>query len=185
MASLGDRDPKQWGSIYWRMMHTMVEAYPASDPTDALRFSTASFFESMLELLPCEECRQHYERWWTENPIEQALLGQRPLADWLARMKQSMPGAPNTRTIVARSNGNAKPRSVRELRLEQQREMYLRHQKIRSSSQPSSTPPAPQLRANARQIPRQLIAKTSAARSGVGVRGAAPKTGCKTCSGAK
>lgn len=137
MSSLANRDPKQWGSHFWRTMDSIVDAYPSANPSEQLKNATKSFFESLLELLPCQDCREHYAEWLKTHPLtEEILEGQKTLMQWVIELRGAMPSSrqsqsatasnPSPRSTVSSSSSLARPSNSRDLRLQQQTQMRQR-----------------------------------------------------------
>ena len=155
MSSLADQDPKGWGPVYWRMLAHMVNAYPLSNPSESLQTSSSSFFESLGELLPCQECREHYIDWIASNPVKESLSGQRELSDWVTLMKQAMPGNQKKRAITTEDELQARaastnPKSITSLRLQAQKRL---RQKPRSDPRGSTAAQLQQRNQTRRHLP--------------------------------
>jgi hypothetical protein len=167
MASLADTSPKTWGPHYWRTIAHMVNAYPVSNPSESLQAATEAFFESLAELLPCQECRDHYTEWLDGHPIAEVVRERKALADWVSKMKQNMPGG--TRSARAASlesqqlQAQRQPISIRELRLQAQRRLANpQSSRARSLATPTALRTAPRAKApptaSVRAVPRHRTA---------------------------
>jgi len=65
-------EPKIWGKSIWETLHYVSMDYPEKpSPLEIARF--LAFFESLITVLPCETCREHYEAYWKTHPIQGAL----------------------------------------------------------------------------------------------------------------
>lgn len=53
-------DPEYWGRGLWEMIHWVAAGYP-KEPTDEDKKSYESFYKILGQVLPCLECRKHYE----------------------------------------------------------------------------------------------------------------------------
>jgi len=61
-------EPKIWGKSIWETLHYVSMDFPAKpSPLEVSRFFV--FFESLMTVLPCETCREHYEAYWKTHPI--------------------------------------------------------------------------------------------------------------------
>jgi hypothetical protein len=125
MSSLTNSNPKVWGPVYWRMIAHVVNAYPKSDPSESLKASTEAFFESLADLLPCQDCRDHYNDWLLENPVKYSTESRSSLSLWVTNMKQSLPGGQKQHHIDNREAATQplQPKSIRELRLQAQKRL--------------------------------------------------------------
>ena len=61
----------EWGPILWSILHGLAEkAGQASLPLDEVR-EWQKFLKATGEMLPCDECRQHYLVYTKDNPLTQ------------------------------------------------------------------------------------------------------------------
>lgn len=75
------RDPREWGPTFWSTMHTVAAFYP-DHPTSEDMSNARNFFLSLVGLLPCHACAQHYAEMLARHPIENALLSKMELVKW-------------------------------------------------------------------------------------------------------
>jgi len=61
--------PSYWGSGLWKTMYAIAFDYPEV-PTELQKKAVISFFESLKVLLPCDECRKHYNEFMEKVPIK-------------------------------------------------------------------------------------------------------------------
>ena len=84
MNGMGEFDiampPDVWGPIFWHAMHIVSLAYPVQ-PTEADKAGAKAFFESLVSVLPCPICREHYAAKIKESPI--ALESKGELIYWV------------------------------------------------------------------------------------------------------
>ena len=58
-----------WGPILWSILHGLAEkAGQAAIPDDEVR-EWQNFLKATGEVLPCDECREHYLRYTKEHPL--------------------------------------------------------------------------------------------------------------------
>ena len=79
---------KVWGPAGWVFLHSCVMGYPVKiDNTSAKdrkrRAKTKEFFYSIGHVFPCIYCRESYQRFIKELPIDNHLGSRRQLAKWL------------------------------------------------------------------------------------------------------
>ena len=58
--------PSAWGPGLWKFIHTSSQNLPNAlqdDHKEAIR----QLLSSLLYLLPCEMCRNHYRQWYSEH----------------------------------------------------------------------------------------------------------------------
>ena len=79
---------KVWGPAGWVFLHSCVMGYPIKindkNPEDRKRKKkTKVFFETIGHIFPCIYCRESYQRFIKELPIDKFLDSRRKLANWL------------------------------------------------------------------------------------------------------
>ena len=79
---------KIWGPPAWVFLHTVVMGYPAKlDETLSdhvtRKNSMTMFFNHISNILPCKYCRESYNHFITEMPIDKHLSSRIELAKWL------------------------------------------------------------------------------------------------------
>ena len=79
---------KVWGPTGWVFLHSCVMGYPLKinekNPEDRKRKKkTKVFFETIGHIFPCIYCRESYQRFIKELPIDKFLESRRKLANWL------------------------------------------------------------------------------------------------------
>jgi FAD-linked sulfhydryl oxidase len=73
-------DPQSWGPNAWKFLHTLTFQYPINPSLKEQR-DAENLFSSFSTLLPCEQCRQHYDELLQLYPPQaQSRLS---LATWL------------------------------------------------------------------------------------------------------
>lgn len=91
-------DPSKWGGHIWYVMDLMVIRL---DPSNRLLENhILMFFVSLLETIPCETCREHYQHYFQEKPIETALQSKMDLAKWVYECKSSVNSRLNIKNIA-------------------------------------------------------------------------------------
>jgi hypothetical protein len=85
-SATGIRMPPQiWGPIFWATLHIASLAY-SDKPTERQKKNMKNFYESMVDVLPCPICRQHYEENLKSHPVEPALKDRNSLVIWVWEM---------------------------------------------------------------------------------------------------
>lgn len=79
---------KIWGPPAWIFLHCVVMGYPVQfDPEDSdhvyRRKGMKKFFKFITCVLPCKYCRESYNKYIKESPIENHLSSRVELARWL------------------------------------------------------------------------------------------------------
>ena len=70
----------QWGPSAWLFLHSVSFQYP-ENPTDQDKNNYKIFFESLQNILPCPNCREHYQKNIQENPMN--LESRESLIKWV------------------------------------------------------------------------------------------------------
>jgi hypothetical protein len=75
-------DPRVWGPHYWFVMKTSASLYP-DNPSNQIKIETKNFFNAFKFLLPCDNCREHYATLYDKYPIDDYLVSQNKLKQWV------------------------------------------------------------------------------------------------------
>lgn len=76
-------DPSTWGEHLWISAHAIASRYPM-EPTDEERLWYMNFFTSFGHVLPCLECRGHWDTIVKSNPLSESTMRTREsLCRWL------------------------------------------------------------------------------------------------------
>ena len=76
-------NPLLWGPHSWKMMHYITMAYP-DDPSVEDKENIKNFFSSLKNVLPCENCRVHFELNLKKHPLNNNVLSCKyNLINWL------------------------------------------------------------------------------------------------------
>lgn len=59
--------PKSWGPSFWRILHTIAGQYP-DQPSTEEKTAMEQFLGSLVYLIPCDKCREHYKQYIHTNP---------------------------------------------------------------------------------------------------------------------
>ena len=78
-------DPKIWGPFLWYILHIMSFNYPVT-PSYADKRIYHDFYVNLKELIPCANCRKHYQQHLHTNPITPALDTRADLVKWVIQM---------------------------------------------------------------------------------------------------
>lgn len=70
--------PSCWGSSYWFVLHSMAYVY---DPKDKNKYF--NFFMNLGDILPCEECKIHYQQNVNKYELDQALNSNESFFRWV------------------------------------------------------------------------------------------------------
>jgi hypothetical protein len=78
-------DPKVWGPFLWYILHIISFNYPVQ-PSYADKRIYHDFYVNFKELIPCSNCRKHYQQHLHLNPISPALDSRTDLVKWVIQM---------------------------------------------------------------------------------------------------
>ena len=74
--------PEFWGPHGWIFLHSVTFNYP-ENPTQTDKLNYKSFFESLVNILPCEKCSSNYKDHIHKYPIDNHLDSKTSLIQWL------------------------------------------------------------------------------------------------------
>lgn len=99
-------DPKIWGASGWVFLHSIVLAYP-NQPNEKDKINMKKFFNSVPDILPCEECRVNMKKHMIELPLNDKVLESKfALAEWINKLNDMV------NKLVAVKKKKAKKESV-------------------------------------------------------------------------
>ena len=107
-------DPKIWGPSFWYVIHTISFNYPVT-PSYAQKRIHHDFYVNLKELIPCENCRKHYQQHLNTHPITPALDSRTDLVKWTITLHNiiNLKLGKNTMTVeevmMAYKNSNFMP----------------------------------------------------------------------------
>jgi hypothetical protein len=73
--------PSVWGPFFWHTIHIVALGYP-TNPTYTEKKCAKEFYESLVYLLPCSICREHYREHLSKNPLTPFLDTRKDLLKW-------------------------------------------------------------------------------------------------------
>lgn len=74
--------PEIWGPLFWSVFHIVSMGYP-DNPTYAEKRAAKEFYSSFIYLLPCPECRVHFQAIYQVMPVETWLDNRAALMEWV------------------------------------------------------------------------------------------------------
>lgn len=74
-----------WGPHFWYVIHLVAFSYP-DKPNDLHKLSYKNFFESFANVLPCQNCRDHYKTHLSKHPITPYLDNSILLNKWVIEL---------------------------------------------------------------------------------------------------
>lgn len=73
--------PPVWGPFFWHTIHIVALGYP-KEPTYTDKRAAKEFYESLVFLIPCGICREHYAKHLQAKPISTYLDSRKDLFKW-------------------------------------------------------------------------------------------------------
>jgi len=73
----------EWGPSAWKFLHKITFHYP-DVPTSQQRISAEEMFLSLIHLLPCDECSEHYKTEISQNFPD--TTSKQTLGNWLVNL---------------------------------------------------------------------------------------------------
>ncbi len=77
--------PIVWGPIFWHTIHITALGYP-TNPTYSQKRAAKEFYESLVHLIPCPVCREHYKSHLEKMPISPHLDRRADLFRWTVEL---------------------------------------------------------------------------------------------------
>ena len=74
--------PSVWGPFFWHTIHIGALGYPVKDPSYGEKKAAKEFYESLVFIIPCPVCKEHYAQHIKENPITPFLDTRKDLFEW-------------------------------------------------------------------------------------------------------
>ena len=74
--------PEIWGPMFWSTLHIVSLAYP-EEPTYSEKRAAKEFFNSLVYLLPCPVCRNHFREVLQGSPVDSWLDNRKSLVEWV------------------------------------------------------------------------------------------------------
>lgn len=78
-------DPKVWGPHFWFVLHLVSFNYP-DKPSTFQKEAYAAFYHSVKDILPCPTCRQHYQNYLSQYPIQPHIDERLHLVKWVIQI---------------------------------------------------------------------------------------------------
>ena len=70
-------DASEWGPILWSILHGLAErvgSSPFPQYQDDERRALVRIMKSLVKVIPCPSCKEHYEVYLKEHPVDRVLL---------------------------------------------------------------------------------------------------------------
>ncbi len=75
-------DPNIWGPQLWFSLHIITLNYP-NNPRNIDKHNFKNFFESLINVIPCNYCKHNFKIHMKQLPIDNALNNKNALVKWL------------------------------------------------------------------------------------------------------
>lgn len=87
-------DPRIWGPYVWKTIDLFIQDLPNDGPFSEIKQEyILMFFISLMELLPCDECKKHYHEYFYKNSLEDELKYsdcKKRIQIWIQNLKQEI-----------------------------------------------------------------------------------------------
>lgn len=90
--------PTVWGPLFWHTIHIAALSYPA-EPSYAHKRAVKEFFESLVHIIPCPKCREHYRIHLQKFPITPHLDRRSDLFRWTVQVHNVVNQSLGKRTV--------------------------------------------------------------------------------------
>lgn len=77
--------PAVWGPFFWHTIHIVALGYPKS-PSYSDKKAAKEFYESLVFLIPCPVCREHYATHLQKSPLVPHLDRREDLFKWTVQL---------------------------------------------------------------------------------------------------
>lgn len=131
-------DPTAWGPPAWVFLHCIARTYPLR-PSVEEKDHYRVFFTSLAQVLPCKKCRNEYQRYLREHPVDEHLSSRAKLDRWLIALHNNV-------NLLNNKQARSPREAVSEIRVQCQRYQTLHEQRSRHLQ-----PPPPALPRSARR----------------------------------
>ena len=74
-------DKNSWGEYLWHTIHFISLGYPKVPSNNDKKYYK-SFYENLKNVIPCQECSDHYEKYLKKHPINNYLSSKEKLFEW-------------------------------------------------------------------------------------------------------
>lgn len=74
--------PDVWGPVFWATMHIATLGYPVN-PSHKDQEAAIKFYESLVVMIPCPICREHYGVHLTKMPVKEVVHSRDALINWV------------------------------------------------------------------------------------------------------
>jgi len=87
-------DPRIWGPYVWKTIDLFIQDLPDEGPFTKIKQEyILMFFISLMELLPCDECKTHYNEYFYKHLLENELQypdSKKRIRIWVDNLKQEI-----------------------------------------------------------------------------------------------
>jgi hypothetical protein len=85
-----DLNPEIWGSKGWFFIDSIILSYP-NNPSKEIKNDFLNFLTLLKKMLPCENCRKHYDEFIKINPLTEKILESREnLIIWILNLHNNI-----------------------------------------------------------------------------------------------
>ena len=94
-------NPNIWGKHGWIFIDTSILSYPINNPSNDIKKQYYNFLESLKTILPCNECRDHYNDYFNNNVLNDEILSSRDnLLQWILNCRNNINHINNKKILL-------------------------------------------------------------------------------------
>jgi hypothetical protein len=90
--------PEIWGNSFWNTINAIALSYP-DKPDVQDQQNVTTFLTSLRDVLPCEQCREHFRVNLKKFPLSQALTSRSDFIKWVIDVRNSVNQMNGKRTL--------------------------------------------------------------------------------------
>lgn len=81
-------EPEIWGEKYWYVLETVILSMDNKEKNS--KDSLILFFYSLQNLLPCPDCREHFQDYIEKNNIEKYIHSKEKMFFWIYQLRKEI-----------------------------------------------------------------------------------------------
>ena len=81
-------EPEEWGHYFWSTIESVIISMDSSD--DSSKEFVYLFLYTLQNILPCPECREHYQNYFGKHNVKQVLHSKEKVFEWLYFLRKEI-----------------------------------------------------------------------------------------------
>jgi len=78
-----------WGEAFWKMLYSVAYTYPNEISAES-RQDIEAWYEITALVLPCDECRRHFDKFLEQHPIQNSCTDRLTLLHWVNNLENAI-----------------------------------------------------------------------------------------------